>query len=101
MSNILRKFTAILCISALVLSVCLVAPFTVSAATVGVTVNNNGYISTVNATVGSKLPEPAHDSELDFLGWYSNVDCTTEYGLVLENETRTAYAKYNKTVITF
>lgn len=101
MSKTLRKITALICIAALMMSLCISLPFTVSAATVGVTVNNNGYVSTVNATVGTLLSEPEHSDEIDFLGWYSDVSLTEEFGVVKPNETRTAYAKYNKTVISF
>ena len=101
MKKKITKITAILCALALVASVFIALPLTVAAGTVNVTVNNNGYISTLSVAAGNEIPEPAYDDELDFLGWYSDVDLTVPFGAVKENESRTAYAKYNKTVITF
>lgn len=34
-------------------------------------------------------------AEKTFIGWYGDPDCTTPFGNVMENETRTAYAKYD------
>lgn len=86
----------------MLLTMCLSAPLTVSAATVSVTVNNSGTVYTVNATVGEELAAPTERANgMSFLGWYSDPECTEEYGVVQENETRKAYAKYPSTYIPF
>lgn len=64
-------------------------------------VNNNGEISKLTTAAGSEIPEPKHDSNLRFIGWYSDLDFTKPYGVVQQNEKRNAYAKYDKTLITF
>lgn len=64
--------------------------------------NNNGIaVDYSDAAVGSELPEPEHSSDMTFLGWYSDVNFTNEFGTVLEGEYRRAYAKYSKTYIGF
>ena len=85
----------------MLLTLCLSAPLTASAATVKVTVNNSGSVYTVDATVGAELTAPERVNGMAFLGWYSDPECTVEYGVVQENETRKAYAKYPSTYIPF
>ncbi len=98
----LKKLISWLCVLTLIFGLCTAAPLTVSAATASVTVNNSGTVYTVDATVGSELPAPADRANgMQFLGWYSDPECTTEYGTVGENETRKAYAKYPSTYIPF
>ena len=64
--------------------------------------NNSGVaIDYTDAAVGSELPEPDHADGMTFLGWYSDVDFINEFGPVLENEYRRAYAKYSKLYIGF
>ncbi|MBO5913126.1 MAG: metallophosphoesterase [Clostridia bacterium] len=102
MTTHFRKILSIAVALVMLLSLCLAAPLTVSAATVQVTVNNSGNIYTVDANVGEELAAPAERvNGMHFLGWYSNPECTEEYGAVQENETRKAYAKYPSTFIGF
>ncbi|MBO5912506.1 MAG: hypothetical protein J6Q76_03445, partial [Clostridia bacterium] len=97
-----RKILSIAVALVMLISLCLSAPLTVSAATVSVTVNNSGNIYTVDANVGEELAAPAERTNgMHFLGWYSDPACTVEYGVVQENETRKAYAKYPSTYIPF
>lgn len=97
-----KKTLSIAVALVMLLSLCLSAPLTVSAATISVTVNNSGNIYTVDATPGEELPAPTDRTNgMTFLGWYSDPACTTEYGAVQENETRKAYAKYPSTFIGF
>ena len=96
-----RKFTSIAVALVMIASLCLSAPLTVSASTAKVTVNNSGNIYTVDANVGEELAAPERVNGMQFLGWYSNPECTEEYGAVKENETRKAYAKYPSTFIGF
>ena len=97
-----RKILSIAVALVMLMSLCLSAPLTVSAATVSVTVNNSGNIYTVDANVGEELAAPAERTNgMHFLGWYSDPACTVEYGAVQENETRKAYAKYPSTFIGF
>lgn len=64
-------------------------------------VNNCGVVEKVYGyTVGENIPEPEHDPDMQFLGWYSDSGFTTEFGKVKENETRLAYARYNITYLT-
>ncbi len=97
----IKKLLSLVLTAALLLTVCVTAPLTASAATVSVTTNNSGTVTTVDATVGQELPRPDGISGLTFIGWYSDLACTVPYGEVLSNETRIAYAKYDKTLITF
>lgn len=60
-----------------------------------VTVNENGYITTVTSAVGKALAAGKNTAEKTFIGWYGDPDCTTPFGNVMENETRIAYAKYD------
>ncbi len=102
MTTQIRKIISIAVALVMLLSLCLSAPMTASAATIEVTVNNSGTVYTVDATVGEELPAPADRTNgMQFLGWYSDPACTVEYGVVQENETRKAYAKYPSTFIGF
>ena len=96
-----KRIVSLLVATVLLLTVCLTAPLTASAATVSVTVNNSGTVSTIDAAVGEELPRPERINGMTFLGWYSDPELTVEYGKVQVNETRQAYAKYPKTLITF
>lgn len=70
--------------------------------TKGPFINNNGEIYKNNTAVGSEIATPNYDTDkYSFIGWYSDPECTKPFGKMQENETRTAYARYNKTVITF
>ncbi len=102
MTTRFKKVLSIAVALVMLLTLCLSAPLTVSAATVSVTVNNSGTVYTVDATVGQELPAPdTRVNAMTFLGWYSDPACTEEYGAVKENETRKAYAKYPSTFIGF
>ena len=96
-----RKIISIAVALVMLLTLCLSAPLTASAATVKVTVNNSGSVYTVDATVGAELTAPERVNGMAFLGWYSDPACTEEYGVVQANETRKAYAKYPSTYIPF
>ena len=101
MTKRFKKLISIAVALVMLLSLCLSAPLTASAATVKVTVNNSGSVYTVDATVGAELTAPERVNGMAFLGWYSDPACTEEYGVVQENETRKAYAKYPSTYIPF
>lgn len=60
-----------------------------------VTVNENGYITTVSSAVGKELAAGKNTAEKTFLAWYSDPDCKIPFGTVAENETRTAFAQYD------
>ncbi|MBQ3551030.1 MAG: metallophosphoesterase [Clostridia bacterium] len=96
-----RKIISIAVALVMLLTLCLSAPLTASAATVKVTVNNSGSVYSVDATVGAELTAPERVNGMAFLGWYSDPECTEEYGVVQANETRKAYAKYPSTFIGF
>ncbi len=96
-----KRILSIMLSVALLLTVCVVAPLTAFAAIVSVTTNNCGTVSVVEATVGEELERPQGIEGLNFIGWYSDTACTTEFGTVQADETRTAYAKYDATLITF
>ncbi len=97
-----KKLISIAVALVMLISLCLSAPLTVSAATIQITVNNSGTVYTVDATVGQELAAPEiRVNGMTFLGWYSDPACTEEYGAVKENETRKAYAKYPSTFIGF
>lgn len=66
-----------------------------NAAYADVTVNENGYITTVTSAVGKALAAGKNTAEKTFIGWYGDPDCTAPFGNVMENETRIAYAKYD------
>ena len=102
MTKRFKKLISIAVALVMLLSLCLSAPLTASAATVKVTINNSGSVYTVDATIGAELAAPAERvNGMHFLGWYSDPACTVEYGKVQENETRKAYAKYPSTYIPF
>lgn len=97
--NRLKKIISIICIIAIIFTVCTVS---VSAETVAVTMNNNGVIETRNLIPGEAMPNPgANELGEDFYGWYT--DCQNWAGKVetVPETATTVYARYPSVIIDF
>ncbi len=93
----MKKVLSVICVLALLMSVCVVALVGTTSAAEAYTLNVNGVIETVNLEAGAKLPTPSVPYE--FLGWYDSLKFDNK--VEVAGEAKTLYAKFNSMVLNF
>lgn len=93
----MKKVLSIVCVLALLMSVCVVALVGTTSAAETYTLNINGNVETVELEPGAALPNP--DTSYEFLGWYDSLKFDKK--VEVAGEKTTLYAKFNSVVLDF
>ena len=91
----MKKVLSVICVLALLMSVCVVA--LVASAAETYTLNINGHTETVDLEAGAAIPAP--EAPYEFLGWYDSLKFDNK--VEVAGEAKTLYAKFNSVVIDF
>ncbi len=91
----MKKVLSVICVLALLMSVCVVA--LVASAAETYTLNINGHTETVDLEAGAAIPAP--NAPYEFLGWYDSLKFDNK--VEVAGEAKTLYAKFNSVVLDF
>lgn len=93
----MKKVLSVVCVLALLMSVCVVGLVGTTSAAETYTLNINGVNQTINLEAGAAIPAPT--APYEFLGWYDSLDFDTK--VETAGEAKTLYAKFSSLVLNF
>lgn len=93
----MKKVLSVVCVLALLMSVCVVALVGTTSAAETYTLNVNGNTETIDLEAGAAIPAP--EAPYEFLGWYDSLKFDTK--VEVAGEAKTLYAKFNSVVLDF
>ncbi len=93
----MKKVLSIICVLALLMSVCVVALVGITSAATTYTLNINGVNQTVDLEPGATLPTP--EVPYEFLGWYDSLKFDNK--VETAGGAKTLYAKFKTMVLNF
>lgn len=93
----MKKVLSVVCVLALLMSVCVVGLVGTTSAAETYTLNINGVNQTVDLEPGATIPVP--NVPYEFMGWYDSLKFDNK--VETAGEAKTLYAKFNSTVLNF
>lgn len=93
----MKKVLSVVCVLALLMSVCVVGLVGTTSAAETYTLNINGVNQTISLEAGAKLPVPT--APYEFLGWYDSLKFDNK--VETAGEAKTLYAKFKSLVLNF
>ena len=93
----MKKVLSVVCVLALLMSVCVVGLVGNTSAAATYTLNINGVNQTINLETGAAIPDPT--TPYEFLGWYDSLKFDTK--VETAGDAKTLYAKFSSTVLNF
>lgn len=93
----MKKVLSVICVLALLMSVCVVALVGTTSAAETYTLNINGNTETIDLETGAALPVPT--APYEFLGWYDSLKFDNK--VEVAGDAKTLYAKFSSVVLDF